>query len=302
MAEGDPHPSTATHPKAHEIWEINDCSLRAFIFGHISLSDYNAVESLTTSHLIFKELYLCHEKLGPYVQLLLIKQVLDYHYDPDAPLHCSTDEILALHTKITKMGPINFDQLKIIFLINAFRDRFKTVQSSILTAMDSPSFNANTILCCFDQEDSISHACVAQGGQNSMALLALRRDKPPCICSNCKKEGHLIKFCILPGGGLAGKSIKEACNAQRAASRRHGNQSSQHSQASTTASANIATASITSADSSESMTINSRTWVLVPEVPDTSCDIQPTINLVEVTNKDVAHAMAKDNLFEFEAY
>ena len=209
-----PRPSAATHPKAYEIWEINDCSLWAFIFGRISLSDYNAVESLTTSHLIFEELRLRHEKLGPHTQLLLIKQALDYHYDPDAPLRHGADKILALHTKITKMGPVDFNQLKIIFLINAFGDRFETVQSLILTAMDSPSFNANTILCCFDQEDSISHARVAQGGHNSTVLLASCRDKPPRICSNCKKEGHLAEFYIQPGGSLVGKSIEEACNAQ----------------------------------------------------------------------------------------
>jgi len=179
-----PCPSAATHPKAHDIWETNDCSLWAFIFGCISLSDYNAVESLATSHLIFEELCLRHEKLGPHAQLLLIKQALDYHYDPDGPLRCGTDEILALHTKITKMGPVDFDQLKIIFLINAFGDRFDTVQLSILTAMGSPSFNANTILHCFNQEDSISRTHVVQGGQNFTALLASCRDRPPCICSN----------------------------------------------------------------------------------------------------------------------
>ncbi len=139
-----PRPSVATHPKAHDIWETNDCSLRAFIFSRISQSDYDAVESLATSHLIFEDLRLRHEKLGPHAQLLLIKKALDYRYDPDAPLRRGADEILKLHTKITKMGAVDFDQLKIIFLINAFGDRFDTVQSSILTAIDSPSFNANT--------------------------------------------------------------------------------------------------------------------------------------------------------------
>jgi hypothetical protein len=141
-----PCPDAHTHPKAHNIWETNDCSLRAFIFGHISQSDFNAVESLATAHLVYEELRLRHEKLGPHAQLLLIKKVLDYRYNPDAPLHRGADNILALHTKITKMGPVDFDQLKIIFLINAFGDRFDTVQSSILTAMDSLSFSANTIL------------------------------------------------------------------------------------------------------------------------------------------------------------
>jgi hypothetical protein len=142
---------------------------------------------------------------------------LDYRYDPKAPLHQGAEDILALHTKITKMGPVDFDQLKIIFLINAFGDWFDTVQSSILSAMDSPTFSANTILRRFNQEDSINRARVAQGSHNSMALLATCRDKPPRICSNCKKEGHLAEYCIQPGGGLAGKTIEEARNAQRAA-------------------------------------------------------------------------------------
>jgi hypothetical protein len=94
------------------------------------------------------------------------------------------------------MGAVDFNQLKIIFLINAFGDKFDTVRSSILTAMDSLSFNANTILHCFNQKDSISHTRAAQGGQNPIALLASYRDKLPHICFNCKKEGHLTEFYI----------------------------------------------------------------------------------------------------------
>jgi hypothetical protein len=65
-----PHPCATKYPKAHDIWETNDCSLRAFIFGCISQSDFIAVESLATSHLIFEELRLRHEKLGAHAQLL----------------------------------------------------------------------------------------------------------------------------------------------------------------------------------------------------------------------------------------
>ncbi len=50
------------------------------------------------------------------------------------------------------------------------------------------------------------------------------------------------------------------------------------------------------------MTINGRTWVLAPDVPETPCDIQPTVNLAEVTDEDVAYAMTQDNIFEFVAY
>ena len=297
-----PHLCVTKYPKAHEIWETNDCSLCAFIFGHISLSDFIAVEPLTTSHLIFEELCLCYEKLGTHAQLLMIKKALDYRYDPEAPLCQGAEHILALHNKITKMGPVDFDQLKIIFLINAFGDCFDTMQSSILSAMDSPTFSANTILCHFDQEDSISRTCVAQGSHNPMALLATHWDKPPRICSNCKKEGHLVEYCIQPSGGLAGKTIKEARNTQWAASGRHRIWGGQHSQAGTAASANIATAPVVPSDSSESITINGRTFILTPELPNATSDMQPSVNLVEVSDENIACVMHKDDLFKYSAY
>src|SRR6266851_7452132 len=297
-----PCPCVTKYPKAHDIWETNDCSLRAFIFGRISLSDFIAVEPLATSYLIFEELRLRHEKLGMHTQLLMIKKVLDYHYDPKAPLCQGAEHILVLHNKITKMGPVDFNQLKIIFLINAFGDRFDTVQSSILSAMDSPTFSANTILHHFNQEDSISCAHVVQGGHNSTALLAMCWDKPPCIYSNCKKEGHLAEYCIQPGRGLAGKTIEEARNAQRAASGRRGIWGGQCSQAGTTASANIVTAPIVPSDSSESITINGRTFILAPKLPNATGNMQPSVNLVEVSNEDIACAMHKDDLFEYSAY
>jgi len=101
---------------------------------------------------------------------------------------------------------------------------------------------------------------------------------------------------------LASKSIEEAHNTQRAASGRRGNHGGQRSQASTTATANIATASITSADVTESMTINGRTWVLAPDISDHTGNIQPTVNLAEVSDDDVAQAMLQDNEFEFAAF
>jgi hypothetical protein len=92
-----------------------------------------------------------------------------------------------------------------------------------VTAMDSPSFGANTILRHLQQEDAIVQACAAQSGTNPTALAAVRRDKLPHLCSNCKKEGHLAPYCIKPGGGMASKSLDEARTAQRNA-RRNGQQ------------------------------------------------------------------------------
>src|SRR5712671_4024973 len=104
-----PRPDATLHPKAHDIWETNDCSLQCFIFERISKSDYNAISHLTTSHEIFVELQQRHEKLSTHAQLIFLKKALDFHYSTDAPL-CDGAEVLAIYTRIMNMGPVDLDQ------------------------------------------------------------------------------------------------------------------------------------------------------------------------------------------------
>ena len=35
------------------------------------------------------------------------------------------------------------------------------------------------------------------------------------ICVNCKREGHLVMYCISPGGGMAGKTLEESKEVRR---------------------------------------------------------------------------------------
>jgi hypothetical protein len=258
-----PQPDAAVHPKAHDIWETNDCSLRAFIFGRISKSDYNAVSHLPTSHRIFEELQQRHEKLGPHAQMLLLKKAFDFRYSPDVPLCDGAEEILAMHTRIANMGPIDLEQIKLMLLLNAFGNQFENLQSSIYSTMDSPSFGANSILRRLQQEDAITRARAEQSGGNATALAVIRKDKPPRLCSNCKTEGHLASYCIKAGGGMAGKTLEEARTAQRNARRngRHDNGNGDPQNA-PSATANVATSSSTVPNGT--VTINGRTFILTP--------------------------------------
>src|SRR6266851_636836 len=204
-----PHLDAILHPKAHDIWETNNCSLRGFIYTCISKLDYTAISHLSTSHLIYVELQQCHEKLGLQAQLILLKKALDFHYNPDGPYCDGAEEILAMHSRIANMGPVDLDQIKVILLLNAFRNNSEHLQSSLYSIMDSPSFGANTILCHLQQEDTIIHAHADQSGNAATTLTAICRDKPPYVCSNCKKEGHLASYCIQTGEGMVGKTLDE---------------------------------------------------------------------------------------------
>ena len=162
---------------------------------------------------MFRELQQCHEKLGMHAQLLLLKKALDFCYGREVPFYDGVDEILAMHMRISNMGPVDLDQIKII-LLNTFGNDHEYLQLSLFAAMDSPSFRANMILCCLQQKDAINRAHAAQSGTNPTALAAACRDKPPRLCLNCKKEGHLATYCIQLEGGMAGKTLEEACTAQ----------------------------------------------------------------------------------------
>ncbi|KAF8806708.1 hypothetical protein BYT27DRAFT_7028518, partial [Phlegmacium glaucopus] len=57
----------------------------------------------------------------------------------------------------------------------------------------------------------------APSGSSTIALTARPASKAqePVICSNCGKEHHTDPYCILPGGGMAGKTIEESRAARR---------------------------------------------------------------------------------------
>ena len=63
-----------------------------------------------------------------------------------------------------------------------------------------------------------------------MALAAIYRDKPPWLCLNWKKEGHLTTYCIKMGGGMAGKTIEKAHTTQHNARRSRNNRGSNSQQ------------------------------------------------------------------------
>jgi hypothetical protein len=124
--------------------------------------DYNVVSHLPTSHLIFMMLQQHHKKLSAHTQLLLLKKALNFSYGHKAPFYDGTNEILAMHMRISNIRPVDLNQIKIILLLNTFGNDYNHLQSSLYAAIDSPSFRANMILCCLQQEDTINRAYAAQ--------------------------------------------------------------------------------------------------------------------------------------------
>ncbi|KAF8626135.1 hypothetical protein AX17_006595 [Amanita inopinata Kibby_2008] len=60
------------------------------------------------------------------------------------------------------------------------------------------------------------------------ALAACTGGRSSLICSNCKKPGHTVDYCISPSGGMARKTIEESKLAHREAQKRKTSSGPQH--------------------------------------------------------------------------
>ena len=211
-------PNQSSYAKANRVWRSNDRSLRAFMLEHISKNEFKLVQSISTSHAVFEKLRSCHEHLGLHSQVLLLKKALDVRFNPNTPISNTIVEIDDLHTKIMNMGTIDGDRLRSVLLINALNDHYTHIQSTVHALADDPSFSSETVVRRLKAKEALiqrrnelspsSTALAAVSGKN--------RTAPKLLCANCKRTNHTTDFCISTGGKMAGHSIEDARNAQRA--------------------------------------------------------------------------------------
>ncbi len=226
-----PCPDPTTHPRACQIWRSNDRALRAFIFERISHLDYYVVRNLADSHSVYEKLRERHERLGPYVQVLLIKEALEMRHTPGASLSDTINAINCLHTKIVKIGDMDNDKLLTVLLLNALGRHYAHLQSTIHWRLNEPYFSSEDAVRLIEAEESLQVRQARKGllpnpsDPSALAANTKDNDRNNVICSNCKRNNHHTEFCVLPGGEMAGKSIEEARAAQRTAAGKppHGN-------------------------------------------------------------------------------
>ena len=67
------------------------------------------------------------------------------------------------------------------------------------------------ILKYLEQEQALMDSDIQHSStQDPIALSAHPKPGPAIICTNCKRSGHLVTYCISPGGGMAGKTIEDS--------------------------------------------------------------------------------------------
>jgi hypothetical protein len=93
------------------------------------------------------------------------------------------------------------------------------LQSSLQPLTEEPSFTSSVLVRRLFNEDQLAPTRAKRGVGSATALTASRDKISNLHCTNCKKTKPTVDYCIKPGGKMAGRTIDEACAAQRAASK-----------------------------------------------------------------------------------
>ena len=140
------------------------------------------------------------------------------------------------------MDLLNQDDIFLVLLLNAMNKNFGPFQQSIYSLLSLPNFHSEMIVNHMLDEDSLIH-CRIELGQAANpyiispsipspssafpTFLSCSRSPRP-LCTNCKREGHPVDYCISPGGKMSGCSIDEAHAAQAAQQAAHAKQQPSH--------------------------------------------------------------------------
>jgi hypothetical protein len=216
-------PDAITEPLAHQIWNGNDRSLRAFILERLTSDEFDIASPFDTSHTVFEALRVRHEELGLHAQINLLFQSFNIVYDPTTPMTTTSKTLRDLHERMKKMGKLDEDKILLILIINALGRHYPQLQSDIHHMTVQPNFDAAAALRRIETEASLVQRRAELGvvaTQSPVVALTASDTNPkfpPTVCSNCKRPYHTIDFCIKPGGKMAGRTMDAAKAAQRAA-------------------------------------------------------------------------------------
>jgi transposase InsO family protein len=212
-------PDAKAHPGSAFSWTLSDAALRAFILEHVAYHEYDIASAHQNSHDAYNALRNSHQNQGPYAQIRLIKEALGSRFNPNTPLTRTFDQISMLHARHIKMGRLKDDQELCSWILNALRDHYPRLQTSVNDMLANPLTTSADIRARLAQEEQVTNEKGNTEATTDTALAAAHPKPPRPTCLNCKKSGHKAEHCIAIGGGMAGKTLDEAREAARNANR-----------------------------------------------------------------------------------
>jgi hypothetical protein len=116
------------------------------------------------------------------------------------------------------MGKLTQDLFTCIALLNSLSD-FPHLRSLITWDLSestaSAPYTSTGLFTLLENEQQIISSDQKQHDVITLASQITPAKHTTTSCGNCKKPGHGVSYCIAPGGGIAGKTIDEAKEAQK---------------------------------------------------------------------------------------
>jgi hypothetical protein len=116
------------------------------------------------------------------------------------------------------MGKLTQDLFTCIALLNSLSD-FLHLRSLITQDLSestaSAPYTSTRLFTLLENEQWIISSDQKRHDAIALASQITPAKRTTTLCSNCKKPGHSVGYCVAPGGGMAGKTIDEAKDAQK---------------------------------------------------------------------------------------
>ena len=232
-----PVPDITIEPRATENWHNNDFAVLHLIKTTISDVERDLVDHFTTSKLAYDFLSARHQKQGIFPQILLLQEALALRYSRATPYPEMTSRFRDYTTRICAMGPLTNEHLMCVLMLTGLSSpELQYLRDQIHIQSGNNQITAEEVEKCLQSAETMrtmdSGPVVLPSGTttgstaftampSSAAAASARSSQNPntrrTVCSNCKRTNHLPAFCIAPGGGMEGKTLDDARNAQRVA-------------------------------------------------------------------------------------
>ncbi|KAL7277877.1 hypothetical protein ACG7TL_008824 [Trametes sanguinea] len=168
-----PCPDASLFPLAATSWRENDNHVLAYIHMQSPPAEVKHMDDHLSAATLWLALEGHHIRQGPHVQVLLLRNLHDLHFDLSKPLVSQADHTAELCERIVTMGTLDASTLTKVALLHMMQDVLPAVQAHRLLTTRSAS-------------------------APDTALSAQMSKRVPLRCSTCKQSGHLAASCYQP--------------------------------------------------------------------------------------------------------
>ena len=201
-------------PHALANWQSNDEMAAAMLFGTIEETEWQFLDRSLGAKVCWDTNLARHQNEGPICQVTYLQEALSTKFSHGTPLPTTAAKICTAIRQAYNMGNISCDLMTCITLLSDLTDFphcRSIISRDITSSIKSNPITSVQLLKYLEQEQALLDSDSKRlPTQDHITLSAHPKPGPAVICSNCKRSGHTITYCISPGGGMAGKTIEDS--------------------------------------------------------------------------------------------